>query len=453
MSLPEYMTQGETARLFPVLSTSSREGRATSIFLSCLSLIDGFSHEIMQLLGRRLGSRARVTCFTEVVLKGVKDSERNRPDGLIEISSGRSVWRCLLETKVGNNKLDADQIERYRAMAQEAKIDAVLTISNELASRPDLHPIQSVQKSRSKTPVLHLSWMRIMTHANLLLDNDEIDNPEKTKILSEFVRFLEHESTGVKGFDRMPSEWADLAKLVSAGGQIPVKSDVAAMCIDAWHQEVRDISLLLSRETGSKVRELMPRRWVKEPELRNKNDLKTLREKHYLSSNISIPGTASPLTVTANVSRRTIEAYMELGAPEDKKSNSARLNWLLRQIKSEEDEDTFIRCLWPGSSEKTTFSLSELREEPSKIDQNKSHLQVRGFEVVLSRNVGARFSQLQNFVVDIEQLVLHFYSNVGQDLKEWRKPAPKIDRAIRNQSEDINDQIFDGSESDEFFGS
>lgn len=40
---PDYLAQGELARLFPVLSNTSKEGRTTSIVLACLTKVDGFA--------------------------------------------------------------------------------------------------------------------------------------------------------------------------------------------------------------------------------------------------------------------------------------------------------------------------------------------------------------------------------------------------------------------------
>ena len=55
MSLPSYVSQGEHARLFPVLSTTSKEGRTTSVFLSCLASIEEFRTELMKSVGVRVG--------------------------------------------------------------------------------------------------------------------------------------------------------------------------------------------------------------------------------------------------------------------------------------------------------------------------------------------------------------------------------------------------------------
>ena len=43
--LPEIAKQGEEARLFPVLATTSKEGRTTSIVLACLNKVEEFGKD------------------------------------------------------------------------------------------------------------------------------------------------------------------------------------------------------------------------------------------------------------------------------------------------------------------------------------------------------------------------------------------------------------------------
>ena len=71
--LPEYLKQGEPARLFPVLATTSKEGRTTSIFLPCLARIDEFGASLLTSLGHRVGKRSKIECYTEVVFKNEKN--------------------------------------------------------------------------------------------------------------------------------------------------------------------------------------------------------------------------------------------------------------------------------------------------------------------------------------------------------------------------------------------
>ncbi|WP_234423534.1 hypothetical protein [Tateyamaria sp. Alg231-49] len=56
--LPEYLAQGEAARLFPVLSTTSKEGRTTSIELACMVQIEELGSALLQSIGQKRGKRA-----------------------------------------------------------------------------------------------------------------------------------------------------------------------------------------------------------------------------------------------------------------------------------------------------------------------------------------------------------------------------------------------------------
>jgi len=204
--LPEYLTQGEPTRLFPVLATTSKEGRTTSIFLACLAKIDEFGASLLNSLGQKVGVRSKIETYTEVVCKNHAPDIKDRPDGLIVLRTGNREWRALVEAKVGSNELIPEQIEKYRQLAKDNAIDCVISISNQFATSPSLHPLQEVQKSRSKIPVFHWSWMYVLTEADLLLNQNSVSDSDQRLLLNELRRFLTHESAGVKGFDRMPKE-------------------------------------------------------------------------------------------------------------------------------------------------------------------------------------------------------------------------------------------------------
>ena len=102
MDLPKFLKQGELARPFPVLSTTSKEGRATSILLSCMAKIDEFAAAQIKTIGGRPGKKTKVDCFTEVVFSDSSQKNR-RPDGLIVVDtgvqkkilpSGSKNWEC-----------------------------------------------------------------------------------------------------------------------------------------------------------------------------------------------------------------------------------------------------------------------------------------------------------------------------------------------------------------------
>ena len=128
--LLEFLKQAEAARLFPVLSTTSKEGRATSILLSCLDKVDEFAAVQLRTLGLRPGKRTSVQSYTEVVFNDSAQKSK-RPDGLIIVSTGVQKKYYLVEAKIGNAGLDAAQIESYMRICKERKLDGVITISNQ----------------------------------------------------------------------------------------------------------------------------------------------------------------------------------------------------------------------------------------------------------------------------------------------------------------------------------
>ena len=294
----------------------------------------------------------------------------------------------MVEAKVGSSELDFDQLERYRALAKDNDIDCVISISNQFATAPDSHPMEAVRKSRSKIPIFHWSWMRILTAADLLMSGDSVADVDQRFLLNELRRFLTHESAGVKGFERMPKEWAELNKLISSGGSVPAKSPLAQPVLEAWHQETRDLSLILSRMTGTVVSEKLPRKHIGDPAQRQKDELQELREKHCLRCTLSVLDAAAPLEVQADMMRRCIDVGMSLKAPDDKKTTKARVNWLLRQIKTPGNDNLHVRLLWPGKSETTQFALTALLENPDIATEGKEHLTPHGFHVLLSEHLG-----------------------------------------------------------------
>ncbi len=446
--LPQFLSQGEAARLFPVLSTTSKEGRTTAILLACMARINELSRELLASAGQRVGTRSKIECYTEVVPASASADTRERPDGLIVLRAGKREWKAFVEAKIGKSELDVNQIERYRNMARDNGIDCVITISNQFATAPTEHPLEAVRKSRSRIPVIHWSWMHVLTTADLLISRQSIASHDQLVLLNEFRRFLAHESAGVRGFDRMPREWTELNRLISAGGEVSANSHEAAKVLNAWHQETRDLSLALSRLTETQVTQRLPRSHKRDVARRQKDELADLRENRQLSVSLEIPDAAAPLDVVVDLARRCIDVGMTLGAPEDRKSGKARVNWLLRQIRQDDVTDLYVRVSWRRRSTSTQHSVSDLREDPGIVNDGTQHLEARAFHLFESKRLGSRFTQQSNFIADLEQVVPAFYGRYGAELVAWQRPAPTI-RGNKSGSSDVSPESI-SEEADSF---
>lgn len=153
--LPSFLKCGNKARLIPVVKDSNKEVRATSSVLAVMTAVPDFGKAVLDYVGAPVTKRSKLKCFTEVVCK---DSPGNdKPDGLIMVENGANAWTALIEAKVGNNKLEQEQLERYLDIAKAHNIDALITISNQLAVLPTFHPVDlTKQKMRKPRRLSHI---------------------------------------------------------------------------------------------------------------------------------------------------------------------------------------------------------------------------------------------------------------------------------------------------------
>ncbi|MEQ9244832.1 MAG: hypothetical protein RLO21_02495, partial [Nitratireductor sp.] len=385
-SISDLLECGEVARLIPVIADSRREQRVASVFLATLSAVPDFAQTMLSPLGVRLGKRAFIDTYTEIVLRGQKDT-KNRPDGLIVISAGKGSWKALVEAKIGNAALDDDQVQRYLQLARDHGIDAVITISNQFVVRPTHSPVKAPKALTRKVSIFHWSWKTILTEAVLLQTREAILDPDQAFLLREFIRFLSHDSIGITGFDQMPREWKDLITLVKSGGVIAKGAPEAHAIVCAWHQEIRDLALRMSQHLASTVDVKLSRSQAVDSDQLISDDVALLSLHKRLEAELLIPNAASTLKVVADLTRQTIRVGMEVDAPQDRKRGSARVNWLLRQFKNAENPNLFVRIVWPSRAPDTICRLADLRENVDQIAGSASY-PPKGFEVFLLADDG-----------------------------------------------------------------
>ena len=426
--IPSYLKSGEIARLIPVIADNRKEQRVASVFLAALSAIPDLAEKLLDSIGQRVGKRTAINSYTEVVFDDPQQDLRDRPDGLLIVDRGRSSWAALIEAKIGNNAISSEQVDRYAQLARNNSVDAVITISNEFAVRPDHCPVELSKPLQRKIKLFHWSWKFILTEALLLQSRAAIKDPDQAFLLRELIRFLSHDSIGVTGFTQMPPEWKDLTTQVQSGAAPRRNSPEAMAVVKAWHQEVRDLALRISHDLSVNVDVKLARSHVANADQHLRDGCAQLEDGQLLAAALEVPDAASDIAITADLKARSIRVGMQIAAPQDRQRTSARINWLLRQLKNATSENLFVRIIWPRRTQDTICSLEALRNDIRRVELENAQ-PPRAFEVFLVTTDSRRFTGRKTFVEELETAVPVFYEQVGQHLQTWRPKPPKPSKA------------------------
>jgi len=447
---PEFLSGGEPARLIPITADSAREQKSISVLLAGMRSVLELRQALLKSIGTRVGSSATLEAWTEVVFANEDKKtaqQKDRPDGILILRTGKREWRALIEAKVGNETVGEEQISRYLQQAKNHKLDAVITITNQFAALPTHHPVKLPKIATRSVALYHWSWAFVRTQCQLLLKNNNVEDVDQVFILSEILRYFESDRSGISNFDQMNSEWKDVVNKVKSHASLAKSSDEVQNTIAAWHQEQRDLCLIMSRLTGSNVSLKLKNSHRTDAAERVKDDATDFCKEPVLKCELNIINAAADLEIHADLQRRMIYCSMKLTAPKDKKSTKARVNWLLRQLKHTSPANVFVRATRPGKAETTYQPLSALRESPELLESGTSNTTATSLEVVYELDLAGKFSGRKVFIEELEKAVPHFYHEAGQWLKAWSPAPPKISQESEVEETEQSDAADQSAES------
>jgi hypothetical protein len=417
------------ARLIPITSATgveARERNAASALLAVISAVEEFGRSLLKPLGAPAG---RIEAFTEVQLK-LDSGKPVRPDGLIGVSRAGKTWWCLVECKVADQSLTVEQMEMYLELARANAIDAVLSISNQYATKSSEYPIQLDRKKLKRTAIHHWSWVRVLTEAEVQKQFRGVKDPDQAYILGELIRYLSDPRSGVVQFNDMGAGWTavrDGARVHTLRKTDPNVSAVASR----WDELIQYLVLHLTRDLGRDVRQLLARQ-ENSAASRHEALKASLASTGRLYANLQIPHTAGPLEVIADLSTRQVTIATELDAPKEGRARG-RVGWLLRQM-AKAPADVAIESRITRSSTTLAGILGALRQDSSPIIPDATR-DIRGFRVSLTRDIGVnRMAGRGAFIDSVVDAVTLYYRDVLQNLTAWRPRPPKL-RALEGPIE------------------
>ncbi len=378
--------QTHLARLFPALANNQREKRIVSIFLAILPRTPVFRDWLLeQCEGNIGGSRKKLVCYTEVAfpVSHGKKIDEPQPDGVLCVAIGKKRWTALIEGKVGNEVIGnrEKQLESYVAIANEYGIDAVITLSNQLATLPHHLPYERPKGGPRALKFFHISWASIKTQVELELD-EEID-PHEHFLLKEFSEYLKDEDSGVKRHQQMNKEWGELVKGIQNGKKFRPKDTEVEGAVASWYQRERDICLLLRQRTKKHVVLDLSREHKNDAKKRLKDDCKILVSGYKLSSCFKILD--DKIEVTADLVKRSISCSIAVKADDSRRSGT-RVNKLLDQLPSANEVGDGSIIIWARAGVKREHApLSDLHDPDKRAGSFPGFVPTH-FEIVMSQD-------------------------------------------------------------------
>jgi hypothetical protein len=244
-------------------------------------------------------------------------------------------------------------------------------------------------------------------------------------ILEEFGRFLRHKSTGVRGYESMPSEWPDVVRAIRNKSPFGKKDLGPSSVAIGWSQEERDLGFILSSKIGKRCEVKLPRNHAADRQARLNNHEQTIVNNGVLQTSILVPNTAGTLDIEIDLRGRCITISITVKAPSDRKRSSASLNWLLRQIPEEADKPHIIRVNWPGRSIQTSESLAKARNNPETLLDKDTGLMPVSFEITRTVDLGSTFESRKKIIEELERHLIAFYEGVAEHIKPFVALPPK----------------------------
>ena len=418
----------QRARLIPVTGIKGaldQERRATSALLAVMKIVP----ELTQVLLRDSKSpKGAIETYIEPEFK--LGSKKIRPDGLIVISRGKKEWRALVEVKTGKNDLELAQLNSYLDLCRDYKLDALLTISNQVLTASGAHPTQGIdQRKLRSTDLLHLSWLRVITDCIVLSEHTGVEDTERDMVLRELIRFMQSESSGASEFNDMGPNWTSVREAVRTS-TLKRPDEAVLDTVARFESLVRYASLTLSARLGVQAKEVIPRLAkvdYKKHLLSQANEL--LNSKSLIGA-INVPGAPADLTMLADLGSGWLHCSFTLPTPQEGR-NKSRLNWLLRQIKTHPSNTSVSWNYKHARTAESPHRVEDLLDKDYEYELDNSR-EIASVTVEVLEKMGTkRAAGKGGFIDSVVGLFEVTYGELLQNIRPWQEPTPKLSETVK----------------------
>lgn len=419
----------QPARLIPVTGINGAIEQERRTASSLLAVMQGVPELTLSLLREHGAFNGLVETFIEPEFK--VNGKKIRPDGLIQISKGKRVWRALVEFKTGKNELELTQINNYLDIAKQEDFDALITISNQVLDATSAHPTPGIDQRRLRaTKLVHLSWLKIITECLILSEHTGVEDSERDWILKELIRFLQADASGASEFNDMGANWTTIRDNIK-NGSIKRPDEAVIDVVTKFQNLIRYCAMSLAAKSGVNASEVVDSNAKKDGKKFLQGEATKLISEKSIKGIIRIPGAASDLHIVADLSAGVTHCYFNISAPTEGR-NKAKVNWLLRQYKTAPKGAMLSIWYKRSRSHESAVDLSELKAGNIELEIDNSR-DIASFRIDVVRNSGSKRGRGQGAFIDsvLEQVEFTYRQGL-QPVKVWVAAAPKLSENVKD---------------------
>ena len=427
--------EGHEVRLFPsahISSTREAELRAAASLLAMVRAVSEFGRIVVRAAG---GPAGRISCYTEASFEmGTSPTRSVRPDGIIRVIRGKTQWSALVEVKVGDNLLDAGQVDTYHKLAGEGGFDALVTISNQ-ASLPNGRPPMELDRRRlRKVPVVHLSWERLLAEAQVLSTKKEIKDSDQHWMLDEWIKYITDDESRIIAPPSLGAHWGIVLQAAREHKLSTVPNQLTDVT-EHWDAFLKKLAFRLRAKMGADVQRRTSRADVKDPGTRTKQMCAEALDSGILTGALKVRDAIGDIRLELMLQGKVVRYSVRFPAPSEGRTKT-RLNWLLRKLPIDDlPKGLQVRVEWNRRGLYTEAPIDALQDGPMPIMTGPDHAAIstdaepRFF--VLSWTMGlatGRGRAGARVLASITDGVERFYRQAMEGLVPYVPKAPRFPR-------------------------
>ena len=427
--------EGHEVRLFPsahISSTREAELRAAASLLAMVRAVSEFGRIVVRAAG---GPAGRISCYTEASFEmGTSPTRSVRPDGIIRVIRGKTQWSALVEVKVGDNLLDAGQVDTYHKLAGEGGFDALVTISNQ-ASLPNGRPPMELDRRRlRKVPVVHLSWERLLAEAQVLSTKKEIKDSDQHWMLDEWIKYITDDESRIIAPPSLGAHWGIVLQAAREHKLSTVPNQLTDVT-EHWDAFLKKLAFRLRAKMGADVQRRTSRADVKDPGKRTKQMCAEALDSGILTGALKVRDAIGDIRLELMLQGKVVRYSVRFPAPSEGRTKT-RLNWLLRKLPIDDlPKGLQVRVEWNRRGLYTEAPIDALQDGPMPIMTGPDHAAIstdaepRFF--VLSWTMGlatGRGRAGARVLASITDGVERFYRQAMESLVPYVPKAPRFPR-------------------------